>query len=56
VTRVGSGAPGAEGPALDWDAKLAEWEAKWDKLDGTSLAGSRRPFLTAWARRGIGRR
>jgi hypothetical protein len=39
VTRVGSGAPRVDGQAIDWDAKLAEWEAKWDKLDGTSLAG-----------------
>jgi conjugative relaxase-like TrwC/TraI family protein len=30
---------GKEDGAIDWDAKLVEWEAKWDKLDGTSLAG-----------------
>ena len=30
---------GKEDGTIDWDAKLAEWEAKWDARDGASLAG-----------------
>ena len=29
---------GKEDGEIDWDAKIADWEAKWDQRDGSSLA------------------
>ena len=43
---------GKEEGEIDWDAKIADWEAKWDARDGSSLAQVARE-CQIWAARTV---